>query len=421
MGERSSHGDSKITGRHLVTAERILSHPAGHNIEWRDAAALLAELDAIAEESNGRFLVTLGGESEVFDRSARQGPRRPAGGRPAPDAPRRRHHLGHPARLGPTLHLARLPISSWPLSRATSRRAASRNATLAAKSGPAGEIGSPTTTRMRAAPRPARPRRQDLPRPAHADGHDAGAALDGRVEGPEVEGPNPDGPAEGALRERRRADRPRARRRRARRRRFPDAAGRAGRRRFRNGARSGRARWFGRSPRSRRRPAAPETAAKRARASMKLEVVGDDHVGGAVAGERAVHLQRGPQQSARAAHRKSPPGGAARTPTGAHETARPRAPRAPGSVTAYNPYSSVPGACQVRRSDARDARPAESRELHDRGRRAAGQTSASRASPVALRRTFPLAVRRMAPGATMNDLVGDEAEQFVADVGRLDL
>jgi hypothetical protein len=60
--------ESKISGRHLVTAERILSHPAGHNIEWRDAAALLAELDAIAEESNGRFLVTLGGESRVFDR-----------------------------------------------------------------------------------------------------------------------------------------------------------------------------------------------------------------------------------------------------------------------------------------------------------------------------------------------------------------
>ena len=59
----------KLSGHHLLTAQRILAHPAGHNIEWRDAAAMLAELDAIAEEANGRFIVTLGGESEVFDRS----------------------------------------------------------------------------------------------------------------------------------------------------------------------------------------------------------------------------------------------------------------------------------------------------------------------------------------------------------------
>jgi hypothetical protein len=59
----------KLSSHHLLTAERILSHPTGHNIEWRDAAALLAELGSISEESNGRFIVTLGAESEVFDRS----------------------------------------------------------------------------------------------------------------------------------------------------------------------------------------------------------------------------------------------------------------------------------------------------------------------------------------------------------------
>lgn len=60
---------AKLTGHHLVTAERILSHPTGHNIEWREAAAMLAELDAISEESNGRYVVRLGGEYQVFDRS----------------------------------------------------------------------------------------------------------------------------------------------------------------------------------------------------------------------------------------------------------------------------------------------------------------------------------------------------------------
>ncbi len=59
----------RLSGHHLATAEKILSHPTGHNIEWHDAAALLAELGAISEEANGRFVVTLGTETEVFDRS----------------------------------------------------------------------------------------------------------------------------------------------------------------------------------------------------------------------------------------------------------------------------------------------------------------------------------------------------------------
>jgi len=50
------------------TAEKILSHPASHNVEWHDAAALLAEIGSITEGSNGRFTVTLGDETQVFDR-----------------------------------------------------------------------------------------------------------------------------------------------------------------------------------------------------------------------------------------------------------------------------------------------------------------------------------------------------------------
>jgi hypothetical protein len=59
---------AKLTGHHLVTAEKILSHPASHNIEWHDAAALLAEIGAITEADNHRFTVTLGDETQVFDR-----------------------------------------------------------------------------------------------------------------------------------------------------------------------------------------------------------------------------------------------------------------------------------------------------------------------------------------------------------------
>ena len=59
---------AKLTGHHLVTAEKILSHPASHNIEWHDAAALLVEIGTITEGSNHRFTVTVGDETQVFDR-----------------------------------------------------------------------------------------------------------------------------------------------------------------------------------------------------------------------------------------------------------------------------------------------------------------------------------------------------------------
>lgn len=59
---------AKLTGHHLVTAEKILSHPASHNIEWHDAAALIVEIGSITEEANGRFTVTIGDETQIFDR-----------------------------------------------------------------------------------------------------------------------------------------------------------------------------------------------------------------------------------------------------------------------------------------------------------------------------------------------------------------
>ncbi|MGB8196895.1 MAG: hypothetical protein WCF25_07815 [Acidimicrobiales bacterium] len=59
---------AKLTGHHLVTAEKILNHPTSHNIEWHDVAALLAEIGTITEGNNHRFTVTLGDETEILDR-----------------------------------------------------------------------------------------------------------------------------------------------------------------------------------------------------------------------------------------------------------------------------------------------------------------------------------------------------------------
>ncbi len=57
-----------LTSHHLATAEKVLAHPASHNIEWRDAMALMGEIGSVTEGANGRFTVTLGAETQVFDR-----------------------------------------------------------------------------------------------------------------------------------------------------------------------------------------------------------------------------------------------------------------------------------------------------------------------------------------------------------------
>jgi hypothetical protein len=58
----------KLKSHHLVTAEKILNHPASHNVEWHDAAALIVEIGSITEEANGRFTVSIGDETQIFDR-----------------------------------------------------------------------------------------------------------------------------------------------------------------------------------------------------------------------------------------------------------------------------------------------------------------------------------------------------------------
>jgi hypothetical protein len=58
----------KLKSHHLVTAEKILNHPTSHNIEWHDAAALIVEIGSITEGANGRYTVTIGDETQIFDR-----------------------------------------------------------------------------------------------------------------------------------------------------------------------------------------------------------------------------------------------------------------------------------------------------------------------------------------------------------------
>lgn len=57
---------TEVHGDHRATLEKILRHPAGGNIEWRQVRSLLEALGATTEEHNGKLEVTLGGESEVL-------------------------------------------------------------------------------------------------------------------------------------------------------------------------------------------------------------------------------------------------------------------------------------------------------------------------------------------------------------------
>ncbi len=56
-----------VSSHHRQTIEKIFHHPAGGNIEWRQVRSLLEDLGTVTAEHNGKFTVTLGPETEVFE------------------------------------------------------------------------------------------------------------------------------------------------------------------------------------------------------------------------------------------------------------------------------------------------------------------------------------------------------------------
>jgi hypothetical protein len=51
---------------HRDTVEQIFNR--GDNVEWRRVLSLLEAVGTVTQEHNGRFRVTLGDETETFDR-----------------------------------------------------------------------------------------------------------------------------------------------------------------------------------------------------------------------------------------------------------------------------------------------------------------------------------------------------------------
>jgi hypothetical protein len=58
----------ELSNRHRDTLEQIFERPSSGNVEWQEVLALLEAVGDVVEEPNGRYRVTLGAETEVFDR-----------------------------------------------------------------------------------------------------------------------------------------------------------------------------------------------------------------------------------------------------------------------------------------------------------------------------------------------------------------
>jgi hypothetical protein len=57
---------SELGSHHRDTLEKIFSHPAGGNVEWRAVLSLLEAVGTVDDEHNGKIRVTLGDETEVL-------------------------------------------------------------------------------------------------------------------------------------------------------------------------------------------------------------------------------------------------------------------------------------------------------------------------------------------------------------------
>jgi hypothetical protein len=60
--------DVHMSNHHRATVEKLLAHPASGNVEWREVLSLLETVGSVTERPNGKFVVTLGPETETFER-----------------------------------------------------------------------------------------------------------------------------------------------------------------------------------------------------------------------------------------------------------------------------------------------------------------------------------------------------------------
>ncbi len=63
----SPSGPEHLSGHHRDTAQKILQHPTGHNIEWHDVVSLLEAIGTVEVHRNNKVEVHVGSQIGFFD------------------------------------------------------------------------------------------------------------------------------------------------------------------------------------------------------------------------------------------------------------------------------------------------------------------------------------------------------------------
>ena len=57
-----------LSNHHRNTLRELFQHPVSHNIEWRAVVSLLEAVGSVTEHRDGKLAVTIGSQTEFFDR-----------------------------------------------------------------------------------------------------------------------------------------------------------------------------------------------------------------------------------------------------------------------------------------------------------------------------------------------------------------
>jgi hypothetical protein len=58
--------NTDLNHHHRDTVEKIFSHPASGNVEWREVISLVEAIGSAVQQHNGKLQVTIGPETEVM-------------------------------------------------------------------------------------------------------------------------------------------------------------------------------------------------------------------------------------------------------------------------------------------------------------------------------------------------------------------
>jgi hypothetical protein len=64
----SSSEPAHLNNHHRDTLLQIFQHPTSHNIDWQAVLSLSEAVGTVEERHDGKYLIRIGGESEVFTR-----------------------------------------------------------------------------------------------------------------------------------------------------------------------------------------------------------------------------------------------------------------------------------------------------------------------------------------------------------------